>query len=424
MTTLAARDHVVFMDGATGYLGRWTLFWLLEELADERVAVLIRPRSHGSEAHADVERRLDEVLRSIGMQSERKRVSAIPGDLALPSLGNSAALDDLRAAVWLHVAGDVRFKPRGDATVSSANAGHTANFFESAAAAKHRPRAVCHTSTFYVHAKHGASDDIYQVPEEFLPPDQMEHDNAYGHSKLQAESYLAEHARRGAWPFRVLMFRPDIVAHHIPVSEVARHRPGLLVDDYKMIFQLVAALLGRSPDGVGAGGDLGPMPRLKYLPADVDTRVYTSDVDSITRAMAQLALLSGDGGAGFGAVDRYRVFNLVNRWNPFTVGTLLNLCQSLEGECASAVEVVPAHQFWTELLPCLAPADRLKYAALVEPFAAYLTRPTTEASTRNVDDILGTGWHNLHPRHGHDIAAWFRSGVQAAFPSFFAQGAV
>ena len=108
-----SREHAVFLDGVTGYLGRWTLFWLLEELPDERIAVLIRPRSRGGAARSDLEQRLDDALRCIGKQSERDRISVMPGDLALPSFGNPALLQDLRAAVWVHLAGDVRFKPLG-----------------------------------------------------------------------------------------------------------------------------------------------------------------------------------------------------------------------------------------------------------------------------------------------------------------------
>jgi nucleoside-diphosphate-sugar epimerase len=316
--------------------------------------------------------------------------------------------------VWLHVAGDVRFKPLGDVSVSSTNRDHTANFLSAARTATHRPRAVAHTSTFYVHARRGGASDVYHVPEDFLPPEEMEHDNAYGHSKLQAETYLREQVRTRDLPFRLLVFRPDIVAHHIPVDEVARHRLGLLVDDFKMIFQLIASMLG-----AGAG----PAAVLEYLPADLQTRVYTSDVDSIARGMAQLALLSGDGGAGFGSSERYRVFNLVNRWEPLTVGLLRDVCESLGGGRTSHTQVVPAERFWTELLPQLPPAVRLLYATLVEPFATYLTRPTTLASTRNVDAVLGETWHNLHPAHGRDITHWFRSGVLAAFPALYARPA-
>jgi nucleoside-diphosphate-sugar epimerase len=363
---------------------------------------------------AQAEQRLDDVLRSIGKQADRNRISVIPGDLGLPSLGNPTCLETLRAGVWMHVAGDVRFKPLGDTAVSGANRDHTAKFVAAARGARHRPRAVCHTSTFYVHAKRGVASDVYQVPEDFLQPEDMEHQNAYGHSKLQAETYLAEQVRNEDVPFRLLVFRPDIVAHHIPVAQVAQHRPGLVVDDHKMIFQLLAALLGEPA---------APENDLAYLPADLQTRVYASDVDTIARGMAQLAVLSGDGGAGFGAHDRYRVFNLVNRWQPLTIGMVRDACESPNARRKRQVEVVPAERFWTHVLPSLPAADRLRYSALVEPFAAYLTRPTTEASTRNVDEVLGPAWHNLHPSHAREVTPWFRAGVQAAFPALFAQGA-
>jgi hypothetical protein len=419
-------DHAVFLDGVTGYVGQWTLFWLLEELPGERVAVLIRPSSRGADAEHDVRRRLEQVLRSIGMEAERHRVTAIPGDLDAPLFGNPEAVDALRAPTWMHIAADVRFKKLGARRHSATNRDHTVGFVETARHARYAPGTVCHTSTFYTFEKAGPPHARYEVPEEFHDPAQMQHHNAYGLSKLEAETYLRDEVRSGALPFTLLVFRPDIVAHHIPVAEVARRNPGLLIDDFRVMYGLVAALAGYGDFGLAGnrrpGGGLPDQRVWKYLPMDGETQVYSSDVDSIARAMAHLAILYGAG--ALTAEKSYRIFNLVNRWRPLRCADLRKICAEVDPEAAEAVQTVSPDAFYQTILPGLPAAARMYFTTFVEPFVGYLNRPSTDAATHNVDAALGEDWHNLHPRHGIDLRAWFKAGMQQAMERRFGQAAL
>jgi nucleoside-diphosphate-sugar epimerase len=398
-------DHIAFLDGVTGYLGRWTLFWLLDELPDERVAVLIRPSGRGAGADPDVRHRLDQVLASIGMSSERHRVTPVAGDLGTPLFGNPEAVDSLRAPVWMHIAGDVRFKKLGTQTSSVINRDHTATFLDAASRARCRPGTVCHTSTFYAFEKAGPPEATFTVPEDFLDPAEMQHHNAYGLSKLEAETLLRDEVRRGSLPFTVLIFRPDIIAHHVPAPAVARRNPGLLVDDFRVMYGLLASLAGL--DGQPFG----------YLPLDASTRLYTSDVDSVTRAMAHLALLYGDG--SLDAPGGYRIFNLVNRWHPLTCADLKSICAEIAPQATASVRHFSPAEFREAVWPRLSPAERLYYSTFVEPFAGYLSRPRTDPCTEHADSVLGEDWHLLHPRHGKDVRAWMRLGAQRALEQRF-----
>ena len=417
------RDHLVFLDGVTGYLGRWTLFWLLDELPDERFAVLIRPETRGAGGAADAGRRLDAVLESIGMASERHRITPVAGDLSTPLFGNPEAVAALRAPVWMHIAGDVRFVKLGTRRSSERNRGQTATFLDAARRAGGVPTTVCHTSTFYAFERVGTPRDRYTVPEDFLDPGEMQHHNGYGASKLEAETLLREEVRAGALPFKLLVFRPDVIAHHIPAPAVARRNPGLLVDDFRVMFGLLAALMGR-PEGASAGGAVAGAvggSAGRYLPVDSATPLYASDVDSTTRAMANLAVLFGDGGLPLDG--GYRVFNLANRWQPLTCGDLRAICAALDPAATAAVRHVSLEEFRTTVRPRLSAEERLYYTTFIEPFVGYLNRPRTDPRTANVDAVLGEDWHLLHPGHGRDARAWLAGGVRAALGQRCAAGA-
>lgn len=407
--------HLVFLDGVTGFLGRWTLFWFLEELKDERVAVLIRPKAKGEKAQAEAQARLDQILSSIGMTSERERVTVIPGDLKQPEFGNPEALADLQAASWLHMAGDVTFRKLGDKSSLVNNLDFTVNFIEAAANAPHRPQTVCHTSTFYVFEKAGTPEDAFQVPEAFHDPSAMEHHNAYGYSKLKAEIYLQSLVDSGSLPFNLLIYRPDIVMHHIPVPEVAQRNPGLITDDFKVTYQLMAAILGRVNLQIPNGPALNrPIP---YLPVDPRSQGYISDVDGITKAIMQLTTLHADG--GLAPEQGYSIFQLVNRWQPLSNGFMRQVCERIDPETVQRVTEVMPETFRTEVLPSLSWWEKLYYTNLIDPFVGYMNRPRTIADTSHVDAVLGEDWHNLHPAHGLDIAQWLESGCRQALEKDF-----
>lgn len=412
-----SNQHLVFMDGVTGYLGRWTLFWYLEELREERIAVLIRPGKKGDRAKQDAQSRLDAVLASIGKSSERHRVTAIPGELNSPFFGNRDAIESMAADAWIHMAGDITFKKLGDKSSLVTNRDYTVNFIEAARKTRFVPRTVCHTSTFYVFEKANHPDEEFSVPEEFHDPSAMEHHNAYGYSKLEAENYLHSLVKAGSLPFNLLVFRPDIIMHHIPVQEVALHNPGLITDDFKVIFQLLAAYIGKTKVKI-PGGPSFDNP-LRYIPVGMDTVLNISDVDSVTKAMMQLAVLFGDG--GLAPEDGYQIFHLVNRWQPMPVRFLRDLSNSSEPELSGRIQhVEPAH-FKAEILPKLSWMEKLYYSNFVEPFIGYMNRARTNAATDNVDNLLGEDWHNLHPSHQVNLGQWLEAGVRQAIEKDFGE---
>ncbi|MDX2272695.1 MAG: SDR family oxidoreductase [Cyanobacteriota bacterium] len=412
---MTAGRHIVFMDGVTGYLGRWTLFWFLTELPDERVAVLIRPQEKGEKAQADAQRRLLKVLDSIGLASQRERVTVIPGELSSPYLGNPEAMGSLQADCWLHMAGDVTFKKLGDKTSLVTNLDYTVNFIETAAATQHIPRTVCHTSTFYVFEKAGDPDGEYTVPEAFHDLAEMDHHNAYGYSKLKAETYLQSLVESGSLPFNLLIFRPDIIMHHIPVKEVSAYNPGLITDDFKVVYQLMAAMLGRTKIKLPNGPTINSP--LKYIPVNENTVLNISDADSVTKAMMQLAVLFGDGGM---TPDLgYQIFHLVNRWRPIPIRFIRELCEATEPDKAKLVTQVTPDQFKKDILPKLSMMDKIYYTNLIEPFVGYMNRARTHALTDHVDALLGENWHHLHPDHGVDLADWLERGARQALDKDF-----
>jgi nucleoside-diphosphate-sugar epimerase len=410
-----SNKHVAFLDGVTGYLGRWTLFWYLEELKNEKVAVLIRPGKKGDKAKGDAEQRLTTVLEGIGMADQRHRITVIPGSLDAAFFGNREMVEEVRADCWIHMAGDVTFKKLGDKSSLVTNRDYTVNFVEAARKAKFIPRTVCHTSTFFTFEKASQPDSEFFVPEEFHDPTQMEHHNAYGYSKLEAETYLHGLVQSGALPFNLLVFRPDIIMHHIPVREVAFHNPGLLTDDFKVVFQLLAAYIGKAKIKLPGGPSIDNP--LKYMPVDPETFLNISDVDCVTRAMMHLTTLHGDG--GLAPEDGYQIFHLVNRWQPLKNQYLRELTEQLEPEKAQKVIPITPVEFKEMVLPKLSWIEKLYYNNFVEPFIGYMHRANTVTSTANVDNLLGEEWHNFHPIHQLDIPSWLEAGVRQAIAKDF-----
>lgn len=412
-----SKPYIAFLDGITGFLGRWTLFWYLEQLPDEQIAVLIRPQKLGDKAQADVDHRLDLVLASIGMSSQRHRVKAIPGNLNTPLFGNADALNELQADCWFHLAGDVTFKKLGDKRSLSTNLDYTVNFIDAAAQAQYKPRTVCHTSTFYVFEKANDPDGDYVVPEAFHDPAQMEHHNAYGYSKLKAESYLKSLVDSEELPFDLLVFRPDIIMHHIPVEEVAAHNPGLIVDDFKVVYQLLAAVTGRLQIKIPNGPSMRKP--LKYLPVHFESVLNISDVDSVTKAMMQIAVLHSDG--GIKPEEGSKIFQFVNRWQPIPISFIYNLAKEVIPEILEHIELVTISEYQETIFPNLGWSEQFYYGSLIDPFLGYIHRAKTHAITANVDELLGDDWHQFHPSHGVDQAAWLQQGAEKAIELDFGQ---
>jgi len=409
-------SHVVFLDGVTGYLGRWTLFWLLQDTTDATVAVLIRPSEKGDKALASAQRRLMGVLEQIGMTHQAHRVQVIPGDLSAPFFGNRALVEAMRADAWLHVAGDVRFKKLGDPSLTKENRDHTIHFIETARQTKYPPRLFAHTSTFFVFEKSGTPDDTFYVPEEFHDPKLMEHHNAYGYSKMEAETYIHEQIRSGSLPFRVIILRPDIIMHHIPVPAIQVQKPGLLVDDYKVVFQLAAAILGKTEVKLKDGPSLDQP--LRYIPCGPGTQMNVSDVDTVTRAMAWLTVLHGGRTADIG---RYKIYNLVNRWHSIEVSHFRELFRKLKPEAADSVRYLPNEEFKRTIWPTLSFGEQIYYHNYIFPFEGYMDRPRTIPITQNVDEILGDDWHYLNPVHKVNFEQWITDGFRHAMQQNFGE---
>lgn len=412
-----SKPYIAFLDGVTGFLGRWTLFWYLEQLQEENIAVLIRPQKLGDKAQADVDQRLDQILAGIGMSSERHRVTAIPGNLNSPFLGNAEALNALQADCWFHIAGDVTFKKLGDKRSLSTNVDYTINFVEAAAQVPYTPQTVCHTSTFYVFEKANDPSGEYVVPEAFHDPAEMDHHNAYGYSKLKAESYLKSLVEAEDLPFDLLVFRPDIIMHHIPVEEVVTRNPGLIVDDFKVVYQLLAAVTGQMQIKIPNGPTIKKP--LKYLPVCLDSVLNISDVDSVTKAMMQVAVLASD--QSYKTEHGFKIFQFVNRWQPISTQFIRNLVKEVTPDVLANIELVSIQEYQEKIVPSLSWAEQFYYGNLIDPFLGYMHRATTHAITANVDELLGEDWHNFHPRHNVNQAEWLTKGALQAFEKDFGQ---
>jgi hypothetical protein len=223
----------------------------------------------------------------------------------------------------------------------------------------------------------------------------------------------------------MLLFRPDNISHNAPAADVARRNPGLLVDHRRVLFGLLAARMGHPgggfPGGTGPGAAIERAGR--YLPLDAATRLYLSDADSVTRAMASLAVLFGDGALRHELDAGYRVFNLANRWQTVTCADLRAVCAALDPAATAGVHHVTPEVFRETVRPRLSAAERLYHSTFIEPFAGYLNRPRTDPQTENVDAVLGPDWHRLHPAHGRDARAWLAAGLRQAFDRRLPAGA-
>ncbi len=411
-----AKSHIAFLDGVTGYLGRWTLFWLLAETTDATVAVLIRPKEGGDKAMASAQNRLLTVLDTIGMRSQAHRVQVIPGDLSEPFFGNRTLVENMRADAWIHMAGDVRFKKLGDTSLTKQNRDHTIHFVETARQTAHPPQVLCHTSTFYVFEQQGTPEDTFYVPEDFHDPAKMHHHNAYGFSKMEAETYIHEQIKTGALPFRVVVLRPDIIMHHIPLPEITQYRPGLLVDDYKVVFQLAAAVLGKTEVKLQNGPTVDQP--LQFIPCGLGTQMNVSDVDTVTRAMAQIAIIHG---GHISDIDQYRVYHLANRWQSIEVSYFRHLFAKVNPAAAEHLRYMDVDQFKREVWPKLTFGEQIYYHNYIFPFEGYMNRPRTIPITANVDALLGPDWHLLNPVHGLDFEAWVTEGFRHALAQNFGE---
>ena len=186
-------DELIFVTGATGFLGTQLVRELLVRQPRAKLALLIRPK-----AGQPVERRIDSIVPG----AERSRVEVCQGDVSQPRCGLDASTYQRLAAETtrvIHSAATVRFD-HSLAEARSMNVEGTRHVLDFAAAA-HELRSFAYVGTAYV-----AGERTGLIREDELAVGQS-YRNTYEQTKSEAEALVR--SRMDSLPGTIL--RPSII---------------------------------------------------------------------------------------------------------------------------------------------------------------------------------------------------------------------
>lgn len=245
-------ECLVFLTGATGFLGTQIARWILQD-TDYNVVVLVRAEDHESASHRLSRAWWDwpELADAIGT-----RIEVLCGDISLPHLGlDENSYNDLthRITHIIHTAADLRID-RPVEHLRKTNVQGTANVLELARAVPHGLTRLAHVSTAYV-----AGGQKGDVPEDSLT-DEYGFSNAYEISKYEGE--LLVQAAKADLPISV--FRPGMV--------VGDSHTGAVKTFNTLYFPLRLYLAGK----------------LRFVPASPSLRINLVPVDYIAEAVTRL----------------------------------------------------------------------------------------------------------------------------------------
>lgn len=287
----AATGVTHVLTGVTGFIGAAMALELLRRTGDQLVA-LVRPGERGADdrfrramADAAAAYEVDPV--------DLSRCRVVSGDLRLPECGVTEDLGGGRLVFW-HCAASLRYEDRYADEIVATNVEGTRNAL--ALAERLGAERFNYISTAYVAGKASGV-----IPE--APVDQVETNNCYEHSKVEAERLVG-----AATAFRTRILRPSIIIGH-GRTKAATTFSGF----YGFLRQLVQlrGMLDRAQEGLGERTVL-------RMRVDPDARVNLAPVDAAAEELVRLGLADGPDG----------VFHVTHPAPPAAGGIIRQMCRA------------------------------------------------------------------------------------------------